>query len=59
MATKRLAMRKLHEILKLKYETGLTHREIAKACGIGVGTVSLYVTRVREAGLSWPLVVPD
>jgi len=50
-------MRKLREILKLKYETGLPHREIAKACAIGVATVSLYIQRVREAGLSWPL--PD
>ncbi len=57
MATKRLPMRKLREILKLKYETGLAHREIAKACGIGAGTVSAYVHRAREAGLSWPL--PD
>ena len=55
MATKRLSMRKLHEILRLKYETGLTHREIAKACAVGVGTVSVYVARAREAGLSWPL----
>ncbi len=50
MATKRLPMRKLREILKLKYETGLAHREIAKACGIGAGTVSAYVHRAREAG---------
>lgn len=55
MAMKRLPMRKLREILKLKYETGLPHREIAKACAIGVGTVSEYVHRAREAGLSWPL----
>ena len=55
MATKRLPMKKLREILKLKYETGLTHREIAKACSVGIGSVSLYVARVREAGLSWPL----
>jgi transposase len=48
-------MRKLREILKLKYETELTHREIAKACSVGVGTVSVHVDRAREAGLSWPL----
>ncbi|MFT5391586.1 MAG: transposase [Gammaproteobacteria bacterium] len=57
MATKRLPMRKLREILKLKHDTGLSHREIAKACGIGAGTVSLYLARAREAGLRWPL--PD
>jgi transposase len=34
---------------------GLHHRAIAKACGVGVGTVSEYVGRVRRAGLGWPL----
>ncbi|MCP4204733.1 MAG: IS21 family transposase [bacterium] len=48
-------MRKIREILRLKYEVGLTHRAIARACSVGVGTVSLYVTRAREAGLVWPL----
>ena len=57
MATKRLSMRKLREILKLKHETGLTHREIAKACSVGAGTVSVYITGAREAGFTWPL--PD
>ena len=55
MAKRRLPMRQLRQILKLKYHTGLTHREIAKACSIGAGTVSTYVARAREAGLTWPL----
>ena len=55
MAKRRLPMRQLRQILKLKYHTGLTHREIAKACSIGAGTVSTYIARAREAGLTWPL----
>lgn len=55
MAAKRLLMRKIREILRLKYEVGLSHRAIARACSVGVGTVSLYVTRARKAGLVWPL----
>ncbi len=55
MATKRLPMRQLRQILKLKYETGLRHRQIAKACSVGAATVSLYLQRAREAGLGWPL----
>ena len=55
MAARRLPMRKIREILRLKYEVGLSHRSIARACSIGVGTVSLYVRRAREAGLGWPL----
>ena len=55
MPTERLPMRKLREILRLKYEAGRPHREIAKACAVGVGTVSEYVQRACAAGLSWPL----
>jgi transposase len=50
-------MRKLREILRLKYERRMSHRAIARACAVGVGTVSEYVRRARKAGLSWPL--PD
>ena len=57
MAAKRLLMRQIREILRLKYEVGLKHRAIAKACSVGYGTVSNYVTRARGAGLTWPL--PD
>jgi transposase len=55
MGAKRLPMRKLREILRLKYERRMRHRAIARACGVGVGTVSEYVGRARRAGLSWPL----
>lgn len=57
MAKKRLLMRKLREILRLKYEAKLSHRVIGRACGIGAGTVSMYVQRAKRQGLSWPL--PD
>jgi transposase len=50
-------MRKLREILRLKYERRMSHRAIARACGVGVGTVSEYLGRARKAGLSWPLPV--
>src|SRR3990170_8249121 len=55
MGTRRLPMRKLREILRLKYEKRLRHRAIARACGVGVGTVSEYVGRAERAGLQWPL----
>jgi len=48
-------MRQLREILRLKYEKGLSHRAIARACGVGLGTVGDYVGRAKRAGLSWPL----
>ncbi len=54
MGASRLLMRQLREILRLKHE-GMPHRAIARACGVGVGTVSEYVGRAKRAGLSWPL----
>ena len=42
-------------MLRLKYEQGLPHRAIARACGVGLGTVSEYCRRARQAGLTWPL----
>ena len=55
MGAKRLQMRKLREILRLKYERRMRHRAIARACGVGVGTVSDYVRRAHQEGLDWPL----
>jgi transposase len=48
-------MRQLREILRLKHEVGLAHRAIAAACGVGSGTVSLYLARAAAAGLGWPV----
>jgi len=50
-------MRRLRELLRLKYDAGLPHRAIAQACGVGLGTVSAYLQRATAAGLTWPL--PD
>jgi transposase len=50
-------MRQVREILRLKYEQGLPHRAIARACGIGVGTVGTYCQRAQQAGVTWPVPV--
>lgn len=56
MGAERLPMRRIREVLRLKYEMGRSQREIARACGMGTGTVSEYLGRARQAGLvSWPL----
>ena len=57
MAAKRLRMRQLREVLRLKIALGLSHRAIARACSVGVGTVTEYLQRAQKAGLAWPL--PD
>lgn len=48
-------MRKTTEILRLKYEVGMTNRQIARSCGVTHTTVSNYLDRVEQAGLVWPL----
>jgi len=48
-------MRQVREILRLKYEQRLSHRAIARACGVGLGTVSEYCRRAQQAALGWPL----
>jgi transposase len=55
MAATRLLMRRLRDVLRLKYEAGLPHRAIALACAVGLGTVSSVLTRAKGAGLTWPL----
>ena len=55
MAATRLLMRRLRDVLRLKYEAGLPHRAIAQACTVGLGTVSSVLTRATAAGLTWPL----
>ncbi len=55
MAATRLLMRRLRDVLRLKYEAGLPHRAIALACAVGLGTVSSVLTRAKAAGLTWPL----
>ena len=56
MATERLPMRKIREILRLKWTEGRRHRQIARALGVGVGTVSDVVRAGAAAGLEWAQV---
>ena len=55
MTKKRLPMRKIQEVLRLKFEVKLSNRKIAASCGTARSTVSEYLTRFERAGLSWPL----
>ena len=55
MSQPRLSMRKIRELLRLKYERGRSHREIAASLGIANSTVSEYASRAAAAGFTWPL----
>lgn len=55
MPASRRAMRKIVDVLRLKFETGLSHERIAAATKLSKGAVTKYVQRARDAGLGWPL----
>jgi transposase len=49
-------MRKIREIIRLKFELGLSSRAIAASVGISDSTVRDYLARAKSAGIaSWPL----
>ncbi len=50
-------MRKIREVLRLKFEHNLSERKIARSCNISRSTVKDYLARFSVSELSWPL--PD
>ena len=50
-------MRKIKEVIRLKFEADLSHERIAAATGISKGAVTKYLRRAREVELGWPLPV--
>jgi len=48
-------MRKIKEVLRLRYELELGLRQIARSCSISRATVTDYLDRAAKAGLTWPL----
>ena len=48
-------MRKIDEVLRLRFELKRSHRQIARSIGAASSTVADYLRRFAEAGLSWPL----
>lgn len=55
MAKQRLSMRKIKEVLRLKFDCALSRHQIAQSCQISRSTVGDYLDRFAKAGLSWPL----
>ena len=50
-------MRKIKEVIRLKFEADLSHERIAAATGVSKGAVTKYLQRTREMELGWPLPV--
>lgn len=57
MPAARSSMRKIKDVLRLKYEAQLSCRQIAASLKLSVGVISKYTKAAEAAGLSWPL--PD
>src|SRR5580704_16107174 len=56
MATTRLLMRHLREILRQKYELKRSHRQVAGSLGVSPGTVAGAASRAATVGLDWTQV---
>ncbi len=55
MPTERLSMRKIRDVLRMKFDNGLSERAIARSLSLSAGGVNGYLQRARVAGLSWPV----
>lgn len=53
MATERLPMRHIREILRLKWRLQRSHRETARSLGISPGAVASVISRATAIGLTW------
>jgi transposase len=50
----RLSMRKTIDVFRLKYDVGLSNRQIAESLNLGRTTIGEYLQRAKDAGVSWP-----
>jgi len=48
-------MRKIKEVLRLRFGLGLHQSQVARSCSIGQATVHRYLAKAAAVGLSWPL----
>jgi hypothetical protein len=55
MPAERLSMRKIREVLRLKYACGASDRVISRSVGIGRTAIAEYVRRAAVIGISWPI----
>ena len=56
---RRLDMLKTRQVLRLRYELGLSLREIGQACSCGKTTVSEILMRAKRAEIVWPIDFSD
>ncbi len=55
MPTQRLSMRRIKQLLTMRFSAGASTREIARELGVAASTVREYLSRAAAAGIVWPL----
>ena len=55
MPNKRIAMRKTRDILRLRFEVGLSFRQISQCADVSTGAIQKMLKRLEASGVSWPL----
>ncbi len=55
MSAKRITMRKIRDILRLRYAGALSIRQIRASTKVSLGAIQKLLTKAEEHGLSWPL----
>lgn len=55
MPGERSSMRKIREVLRLRFGQRLSQRAIKDSLGLSIGALNSYLTRAGMAGLGWPL----
>ena len=51
----KISMRKIKEVLRLRFECNLSQRGASKVCKVGRKTIQDYERRFKVSGLTWPL----
>ena len=52
MPRARIAMRKVKEVLRLRYDLQLSYSQIRRSCGISNGSLNGLLTRAAKLGLT-------
>ncbi len=55
MSAKRITMRKIRDILRLRYAGALSIRQIRASTKVSLGAIQKLLAKAEEHGLSWPL----
>ncbi|EJI4684068.1 sigma-70 family RNA polymerase sigma factor, partial [Salmonella enterica] len=50
MPNKRIAMRKIREILRLRFEAGLSFRQISQCADVSTGAIQKMLKRLESSG---------